>query len=519
MRNLLTVSHSCLVCASVASLVLAVGSASAAAETVAEVDTQALRQELSAERQKLAEQMRRLEAQMSDYQSQVDRIDDLERRLNASQAADGGLAGAPEDASQSGPAVAGSTATVFESEDAAATAQEQQAEDLESVSEDRVQLLAGEGRSDPYVDEGFGKSVPLFGSPWRVSFGGYAKADLIYDFSGTGNERQFLLATIPVDNDPPKGSYSNLQISETRFHFETRNTNPDFADNRFYLEWDFFNENTQSSPRLRHAYFEYGNLLAGQTWTLLTELRQLPQMLDFAAGDSLLGGRTEQIRWTQPNADKTFAWAVAVENFDDSSIFNPFDLQGTARSDYPRLTAGVTKLWDRVVWSTGGALTQVRFEGSDGVKDAKEAAYTLTTAGRLYVDDNKKNWLGYGLGYQAGSVTDVISFAEGQVPNAAIDADGNLDLTKAWNAQIGLHWDWNQSYASNFSVAYARLIDVPDLLEPDVIRAGWAYHANLIYKYNALLSGGLEFMYGERENVSGRDGDASRVQFSLMYYY
>ena len=93
MRNLLTVSHSCLVCASVASLVLAVGSASAAAETVAEADTQALRQELSAERQKLAEQMRRLEAQMSDYQSQVDRIDDLERRLGASQAADGGLAG------------------------------------------------------------------------------------------------------------------------------------------------------------------------------------------------------------------------------------------------------------------------------------------------------------------------------------------------------------------------------------------------------------------------------------------
>ena len=52
-----------------------------------------------------------------------------------------------------------------------------------------------------------------------------------------------------------------------------------------------------------------------------------------------------------------------------------------------------------------------------------------------------------------------------------------------------------------------------------MIRTGWAYHANLIYKYNELLSGGLEFMYGERENVSGRDGDASRVQFSLMYYY
>jgi len=232
-----------------------------------------------------------------------------------------------------------------------------------------------------------------------------------------------------------------------------------------------------------------------------------------------LGGRTEQIRWTQRNADKTFAWALGVENFNDSNIYNPFGIQGTARADYPRLTVGFTKLWDRVVWSAGGALTQLRFDGGDGVKDAKEAAYTLTTAGRVYLDGNKKNWLGYGLGYLSGSVTDVISLAEGRVPNATIDADGNLDITKAWNTQIGLHWSWNQAFTSNFSVAYARLIDVPALLEQDLIRTGWAYHANLIYKHNTALSGGLEFMYGERENVSGRDGDATRVQFSLMYYY
>jgi hypothetical protein len=70
-----------------------------------------------------------------------------------------------------------------------------------------------------------------------------------------------------------------------------------------------------------------------------------------------------------------------------------------------------------------------------------------TPARRVFLSGDKKNWLGYGLGYQAGSVTDVITFANGRLPNAAIDGDGKLDIAKGWNTQIGLHWNWNQAFA------------------------------------------------------------------------
>ena len=124
-----------------------------------------------------------------------------------------------------------------------------------------------------------------------------ADATAVVAESARSNEKQFVLATIPVDDDPPPGSYSNLQASETRFHFEVRNTGSKYDNNRFYVEFDFFDEQNPLSVRLRHGYFEYGRLLAGRTWTLLTELRQLPLILDFASGDSILGNRTEQIRW------------------------------------------------------------------------------------------------------------------------------------------------------------------------------------------------------------------------------
>ena len=57
------------------------------------------------------------------------------------------------------------------------------------------------------------------------------------------------------------------------------------------------------------------------------------------------------------------------------------------------------------------------------------------------------------------------------------------------------------------------------MFEPDWIRIGSAIHANLIYKYDNQLSMGMEVMHGVRENVSGRDGDAQRIQFSTFYYF
>jgi hypothetical protein len=59
----------------------------------------------------------------------------------------------------------------------------------------------------------------------------------------------------------------------------------------------------------------------------------------------------------------------------------------------------------------------------------------------------------------------------------------------------------------------------PPRVSTDLIRTGGAYHANLIYKHSDLITAGVEFMHGDRENVSGRDGDAQRLQFSLFYYY
>ena len=78
----------------------------------------------------------------------------------------------------------------------------------------------------------------------------------------------------------------------------------------FKVEGDFFSDANQF--RLRHAYLVAGDFIIGQTWTTLTVLEALPNIIDFAAGDALFGGRTAQIRY-QKNLNNKYELAIGLE--------------------------------------------------------------------------------------------------------------------------------------------------------------------------------------------------------------
>ncbi len=378
------------------------------------------------------------------------------------------------------------------------------------------QPLAASGRNDDLTDPGFLKSVPLFGSRYRFSFGGYVKVDLLHDFSGTGDKQQFTLGTIPVDGSPPPGSYYNLQAAETRFNFEVRDTSSCAPHNRVFLEFDFFDETSPLSLRLRHAFFEYGNLLAGQTWTTLTEMRQLPFILDFAAGDAIYGGRTPQVRW-QADVNKRLSWAVALEKFNDGAIFNAAGATGTARSNLPKLAGRVTREFSRSVVTVGAFVSQNRWDGTGSTPDKHTLGWGVVTGGRVYLGRGRRHWLGFGASYTDGGVQNIISLAEASTPNAVLGPDGMLRGVRAWNAQIGLQVHWTGRWSSNFSFAYAQLDGVPLGTPDDVMRVGHASHINLIYSVTERLRVGVEYMHGFQELVQRSSGTADRVQGSIIF--
>ena len=460
---------------------------------LAESDLESLKKEIAEQREKLVEQTRKL--------------DEMEKRLDEA-------TGSP--ASPATPAAA-------DEAKAANSASESVASDMvtaKPAAPEREPIVGVSQREElygPFSDVGFAKSVPLFGSDWRFSFGGYIKLDILHDFSGTGDEFQFVTATIPVPGapGPQPGSYTNIFARESRFSFEVRNGREGLPFNKGFLEMDFYDENN-FAPRLRHAYLQWGNLLAGQTWTTLTVLQQLPFLLDFAYGDAIFGGRTALVRWEQKVNDH-WSWAAALEDWPDESIANPYDLAGTARSDWPLFALRGNYNWDRGTVGLGASLVQVNWEGSDGISDYSDLGWAFVGGGRWYLDAANRTYLGFGGSYGYGEAGNQINLIEGNIANAVLLPNG-LDLLNNWNVQLALHYEFSEQWSTNWSIAYGGT-NPNEALFPNALKASGAAHANLIYHFAPEFLIGGEYMIGELENANGADGTAQRIQFSAMYSF
>ncbi len=369
----------------------------------------------------------------------------------------------------------------------------------------------------PFSDVGFLKSVPLFGSDWRFSFGGYVKLDVLTDFAGTGDEFQFVTPTIPVNGTPPPGSYSNIHAKETRFSFEMRNTREGIPFNKAFIEMDFFDE-TSTAPRLRHAYFQWGNFLAGQTWATLTAIDMLPFLLDFAYGDALYAGRQALVRWEQHKPEGKISWAVALEDWDADSVSNPFDLPGEARYTVPLIAVRGAYKWKRGNGFVGGSVSQLRWDGTGAVPDDTVPAWSLVTAWRVYIDSDRQSYFGFGGAIGDGSGGNTVNLSEGGNANAVLRPDGTLDPIPYWTAQVALHYEFSSKWSTNANVAWGVLDPVP-FRGPSELKASGSAHLNLIRHIAPEFLVGAEVMYGERVNTDDADGTATRIQFSAMFSF
>ena len=105
------------------------------------------------------------------------------------------------------------------------------------------QPLAASGRNDDLTDPGFLKSVPLFGSRYRFSFGGYVKVDLLHDFSGTGmSSSSPCLRSRSTGRLRPAATTTSKRLKPDSTSARYATPSSCAPHNRVFLEFDFFDE-------------------------------------------------------------------------------------------------------------------------------------------------------------------------------------------------------------------------------------------------------------------------------------
>jgi hypothetical protein len=398
-------------------------------------------------------------------------------------------------------------------------------------------------QKDAVVLGDIGNSFRLPGSETSLRIYGFAEVNAVKEFKGdnSGNDYSTALQYAPINGSTSRNGVSYLTARTSRFGLEA-STPTGYGPLGIKIEGDFNNEpRTGNSAvsgsagniytqawtnsygfRLRQAYGQFGGLLVGQTWSTFLDLDNSPETVDFNGPPGSTSIRQPQIRYAYGTKDMG-TFTIALEN----SVSYLLDSTASA------LTQGFAKMPDLIGrWDKGfgwGSMSvrglSQEFRANDGAGlEASKRGYGLGATAFIKMRD-ATDFLSVAVTYGDG----IGRYFNG-VEGAAYDAATNRILTeKVVGLVVGYQYKASDIFRANFVLGAQRNYDnaYTDFIRANGLDSGQyginrsAYQAHLGFIYNPIKSVdfGAEYIFGQRETLSGEKGDLSRLNLSAKYYF
>ena len=331
-----------------------------------------------------------------------------------------------------------------------------------------------------------------------VNLYGFVRADAEYQFKG-GDGIFNRINNVDLSNAPKNDDrfYGTAKATRLGLDFKAPVQGADVGGK---IEIDF-NNGTSESVRIRHAYLNYNNWLIGQTTSTFLSTETQPEMIDFGSPLGIGTKRTPQVRYAD-KIDGNTQYAVALEKGADDN----------------RFPAATAKLSHKL---------------GNGIVNARVLAQEV----RSRATDNAT---GFGWGVGLGAKFDIAdqltlfgdySHVKGDNfyilytdnPYKATSAD-DIDLTDFDAVTVGVTYKISPKLRSTLgygAIFYddktlhglkssdGKLVDSNEKLQQ-----GWL---NIMYNPVKPITFGTEYVYGERETVSGAKGRDSRLGVMAKY--
>lgn len=369
---------------------------------------------------------------------------------------------------------------------------------------------------------------------------GFAMLDYIQDFGRVHPDWEDTLRPSRIGIDEEQyGDDGQVSFSVKQSRLGVKGTVPTARgpiNTRF--EFDMFgvgDDAGQTTVRLRHAYGEFGQFLAGQTHSLFMDIDVFPNVIDYWGPTGMVFLRNPQIRWTPVTGENFFA--VAIENpsndIDSGQFREVADFPGAqGDQEWPDLTAQYRMTGD---WGHVQLAGIVRWVGTEVVGDTN-ADPGIVDNGVIFDDDDA----GWGLnlttvikvferdairaGYVIGE--GIASYMndggmdagpnQGLLPDGSLPGDTKLEAVELTG--LTLYYDrwWNDQWSSSAGYSFTDVDNTAGQLD-DTYEKGQYASANLLYYPVKNVMVGAELLWGELAVKDGRDNDNTRVQISFKY--
>jgi DcaP outer membrane protein len=378
------------------------------------------------------------------------------------------------------------------------------------------------------VAEDSGRSFEIYG---------FAQADYIQDIGGRLDpdwDDAFRPSKICFDDACGEDGQASISVKQSRFGVKgTMPTGEGSAPLSFKFEFDLFGTGAdagQTTFRLRHAYGEWRQILAGQTNSLFMDIDVFPNTIDYWGPSGMVFYRNVQIRWT-PYRTESNHFAIAIErpgNDIDAGnlrLIEGFEnLQVQNDETLPDLTAQFRHDGDWGHVQVAGILRKVGFEVRESSADAwrtgSEPGWGINLGSSINTFGKDKVLLQ--VVYGEGIASYMNDGGMDLAPTAVFDENAVTDVEAEAVPLTGVvaYYDhyWSDRWSSSIGYSYTE-VDNTNFQDPGTFHKGEYASGNLLfYPADNLMIGG-EVLYGSRTNNDGQDGDAMRFQFTVKYNF
>lgn len=363
---------------------------------------------------------------------------------------------------------------------------------------------------------------------YQTDIYGYARLNASYDIDSNQalSTRSGSYSGLVNNDDAPDGHFG-ADAFQSRIGVKT--VSPEGV--KINVEGDF-RGGGGGSLRLRHAYGEYNGILMGQTWSNFTSFVGNTSTLDF---DSLPGVAGIQTRTTQA---RYTSGPLSISLEDPQNSIVTAGLVGTPPNTAPGAVAVDTKdslpaITARLQDSQGGlsysAAVLAHQVGYDtGSED--ESAVGFATFGALKIALSDMITIQGTLTYSDGANSYLYRSGDNfGAASAYVDPNGDVETISGYGGSVGA--GFNLGGGRSINIGYG-IVEVDwDDAEDDAAAAGFAGAVDDQSESNSAVMAnyqwtpvknvmmGVEYQFLKRENVSGDDGDASRILFAAQYNF
>ena len=378
-------------------------------------------------------------------------------------------------------------------------------EQQQQVQNKQIVALENNVKTAQVVSQAKDQSFARTKAGAEVTLYGNIRADLLYQSEGGSADRLYnQINSVPLKGHNESSDQLKSTLAATRLGLDFKTADKDISGK---IEVDFLGAN--DGLRIRHAYFNYGQWLIGQTWSNFAVPDYMPETID-ALG--YVGGavkRDAQIRYTHKfNAETQLV--TALEDSKDALSNMRIPVLSTRLNQSFADRAGALSLRGMVSEKRTVADNELAWGVGLGAKYDISAKTTLK-ADYYHVkgDSSLVSWTNQGF---------------------AIDANKNIMALNQFDSiTVGVTQQFNSQWRGTLGYGYMKADENQDYIRylSDPTKANktlWQAWANVFYSPKKPLSFGLEYVYGERKAFvaapNGQDtGEDNRFNAVAMYNF